>query len=559
MESVFFKAVKEGNEGEVARLLDDDPALLEKADHEGFTPFLLAAEHGQLGVMELLIRRGADTSAASMSGYTALHVVAWGGQEQAAAFLLGQGAQSTRRGNDGSTPFMLACWRGHLGVVRVLVQQLGKQELEATNKGGQTALHAAASCGNKEIVSFLLGQGALPSSRDKNGTTPLMLACEEGQTGMVNVLLQHVGPEALRETNEHGLTALHCAALWGHGETVTFLLGQGAQANSRDEDGTTPFMMACQQGHMGVVKVLLQHMGKQALQETDNEGRTALHYAAYGGHEEIAAFLISQGAQCSSRTARRGGTPFMWACRQGRLGVVYLLLQHIGPEALQERDVNGRLALHWACKTGRGEVVRALLIGGADPTVTDRKGRTPRAIAEEEGEDEEEKKGSRAGCVAAFKVRRSHVVAHTSLVWPAYIPSPERADARRCVIANVLQWYECEVERRRVLARATCFHKAYTTQRDQVTSQVPTYLEARVAAGHAVPSVEVVSPQSKEQQEGEGQAGASGKRKAAGERDEGAQGTDAGEEEGHAVLTYVLTALDEHLLTELLEGFPCEK
>jgi hypothetical protein len=62
--------------------------------------------------------------------------------------------------------------------------------------------------------------------------------------------------------------------------------------------------------------------------------------------------------------------------------------------------------------------------------------------------------------------------------------------------------------------------------------------------------------QSPEQEEP--QAGGSGKRKAAGERDEGAQGTGAGEEEGHAVLTYVLTALDEHLLTELLEGFPCE-
>jgi hypothetical protein len=97
-------------------------------------------------------------------------------------------------------------------------------------------------------------------------------------------------------------------------------------------------------------------------------------------------------------------------------------------------------------------------------------------------------------------------------------------------------------------------------QRDQPTSQVPTYLEARVAAGHAVPSVEVVMRQSPgEQRQQEEEAGASGKRKASGERDEGAQGTDVGEEEGHAVLTYVLTALDEHLLTELLEGFPCEK
>jgi hypothetical protein len=67
-------------------------------------------------------------------------------------------------------------------------------------------------------------------------------------------------------------------------------------------------------------------------------------------------------------------------------------------------------------------------------------------------------------------------------------------------------------------------------------------------------------PQVQEQEEAkEQQAGASVEVAAAGERDEGAQGTDAGEEEGHAVLKYVLTALDEHLLTELLEGFPSEK
>jgi CO dehydrogenase/acetyl-CoA synthase beta subunit len=81
-----------------------------------------------------------------------------------------------------------------------------------------------------------------------------------------------------------------------------------------------------------------------------------------------------------------------------------------------------------------GEVVRVLLLSGADPTVTDSKGRTPRDIAEEEDEEEEEeeedqkeeeedqkeKKGSRAGCVAAFEVWKLHVVADTSLVWSAY-------------------------------------------------------------------------------------------------------------------------------------------
>jgi hypothetical protein len=91
------------------------------------------------------------------------------------------------------------------------------------------------------------------------------------------------------------------------------------------------------------------------------------------------------------------------------------------------------------------------------------------------------------------------------------------------------------------------------------TAPVPTYLKARVAAGHAVPVVEVVSPQSQEQQQQEGgQAGASGKRKAADESSD-AQGAGSGEEEVAAMLEYVVTGLNEELVTELLGGFHCGK
>jgi hypothetical protein len=100
-----------------------------------------------------------------------------------------------------------------------------------------------------------------------------------------------------------------------------------------------------------------------------------------------------------------------------------------------------------------------------------------------------------------------------------------------CLLGVVWQWWQGEIERRALLSRATCLHKAYTTQRDLPTSQVPTYLEARVAAGHAVPVVGVVSPQSQIQQEEE--------------------------ETRHAVLEYVVKGLNEALLTELLEGFHC--
>jgi hypothetical protein len=94
------------------------------------------------------------------------------------------------------------------------------------------------------------------------------------------------------------------------------------------------------------------------------------------------------------------------------------------------------------------------------------------------------------------------------------------------------------------------------TQRDQPTSLVPTYLKARVAAGHAVASVEVVALESERRitRSMARTAQASSKRKAAGGRGNEAQ-DEVGEEEQHAMLEYVMTSLSEELLTELLEGF----
>lgn len=119
-----------------------------------------------------------------------------------------------------------------------------------------------------------------------------------------------------------------------------------------------------------------------------------------------------------------------------------------------------------------------------------------------------------------------------------------------------LQWFEGELERPVALFKATSLHKACTMQRDMPTSQVPSYLEARVVVGHALPRVEVVSLQPTEeqqgQQQGQGQPSTSDKRKAAEERGY-AQGIEAAEVK--EFLEYVLEALGEELVTELLEGF----
>jgi ankyrin repeat protein len=176
----FFRAIREGNEGEVIRLLDADPALLEnREDDDGDRPLTSAALYGQLGVTRLLIERGANINATGYDGNTALHYAAEEGYEEVATLLFHKGAH-TNTGNDyGATPLMRACANGRLGLVKMLLQHMGGQGLDERNPlSGWTQLHYAANGGREQAVRFLLLAGADPTITNNEGRTPRAIAEE---------------------------------------------------------------------------------------------------------------------------------------------------------------------------------------------------------------------------------------------------------------------------------------------------------------------------------------------------------------------------------------------
>ena len=106
--------------------------------------------------------------------------------------------------------------------------------------------------------------------------------------------------------------------------------------------------------------------------------------------------LLEKGASPASPNSY-GLTPLMVASFKGHAGVVDRLLHH--PQAtatLDHRDREGSTALLLACHKSHGGVVRWLLEAGADPTIADYYGRSPMAIARQEGKEE---------CVMLLEVR----------------------------------------------------------------------------------------------------------------------------------------------------------
>jgi Ankyrin repeats (many copies)/Ankyrin repeat len=114
------------------------------------------------------------------------------------------------------------------------------------------------------------------------------------------------------------------------------------------------------------------------------EGDTALHMAAAAFQQPIAALLVAHGADCHARNRRRA-QPLHYACDTNHWDpsaqaevITYLIAIGSDPNA---RTMDGVTPLHRAVRTRSFPAVKALLEGGADPTLRNKAGSTPRRLA----------------------------------------------------------------------------------------------------------------------------------------------------------------------------------
>jgi ankyrin repeat protein len=368
------------------------------------------------------------------------------GNHNAALAKIRAGADVNEAQPDGTRPIHWAVYRVDYELLDALIAK--KAKVDVTNEFGSTPLAEAAKLADARMVKTLLDAGAKPDSANQDGETPLMLAIKTGELPVVEMLIKaganvntiekfhnqtplmwaasapknagalvklllakdaNVKPRALytdwpsQITSEPraqyrpvgGLTALLYAARDGCYDCVEAMAAAGADVNVPTPEGVSPLMIAIDNEHNDVAKLLLDRGANPNV--WDWWGRTALYIAVDRKANAIAPTRGIGGG------IGRGGPPPQ-APRAASGGPRVSSMEIISMLLAAGVDPNPQLNMHRPSRQGNSgrfidpllstgctpllraamvndmEVVKALLAKGASPNINDM-GLTPFLVA----------------------------------------------------------------------------------------------------------------------------------------------------------------------------------
>lgn len=253
--------------------------------HEGLCPIHLAIINGNVELLQTLLASGV-----SMSRFQIRHAISYISHENR---LIDKLSHDTKfsilslplltddphmlkellkhdpalSSDDKGEVLGVACVLGQLPLLHILLDAGGSVYLERCEAYEQfrqqsLLLFAVDDPVNYELVKLLLDRNVSLAGRDKDGNTPVHIAAKYGSGEVVKLFL-----DALRTKRE----PVCCV-------------------NSNTH---SPFHIACHRGHLGVLKILMEH---KCGRRCHPQGRKyLLHSAAKAGHANVVHYLLDLG------------------------------------------------------------------------------------------------------------------------------------------------------------------------------------------------------------------------------------------------------------------------
>ncbi|PGG98489.1 hypothetical protein AJ79_08861 [Helicocarpus griseus UAMH5409] len=274
----------------------------------------------------------------------------------------------------GSVPLACAARRGHVAMTKLLIEYGANANVNAREAASNLPITWAVVGGHAEVLSVLIDARANISANIYNHGTVLEYAAAQGHAAIVRLLL-----EKDDKGDELGL-AFTKAIRFEQKDKILVFIEAGISTNAPVIADRTPLDLAVEAGLEGMVRFIV---GLGANVETrDENGDPPLHRAVRDGHLSTVVALLNGGA-CVNLQNETGFTPLVVAVLHERPQIVgFLLLRNADTEARQN---DGDTPLMIATRHHRAGSAEVLLRGGANPNVTDKDGYPPLCLAVREG------------------------------------------------------------------------------------------------------------------------------------------------------------------------------
>jgi len=204
---------------------------------------------------------------------------------------------------------------GDLAKVKLAVESGLDPNTPLVGMGNEMTMLNWASMGkNTELIKYLIDKGADVNSKNKDGFTPLMFAGTKGRVENALLLIEN-GADLFAE-NLNQATCAHFLSICLMPDFLNLLVEKGVDFNGKDNRGRIPLMVAASSNlptrneSVGdneelhkAIKILIKQTTN--INDTDNQGRTALHQAY---DVLFAELLVEQGANINIKD-NEGLTP----------------------------------------------------------------------------------------------------------------------------------------------------------------------------------------------------------------------------------------------------------
>ena len=269
---------------------------------KGMTGLHIAAQGGHAKILKLLTAiPNCDLLCKSFNGFTALQLAVDLGNFECTVMLASalklQGKQLLNVdmvSQTGLTILHSACYQKNVKIVKYLLNEIDEDFVQITDEINKTPLFSAVHANNTEVFDYLINKNPRSvHSQDIHGNTVLHIAAFEGHSNIAEtIMLDHAVDPLLQ--NYVGTTPLHLACANGNKPLVTFLNSFDGVLDIQGINHHTPLHTAALEGHLHIIKILVAHkqFDHGHFFRLDGQGNIPCYLAAYQGFIHNVNFIV---------------------------------------------------------------------------------------------------------------------------------------------------------------------------------------------------------------------------------------------------------------------------